>query len=221
MKVTFRIEDEVVYEYTCAYGESMPGDKIPEIPEKDGYYGVWPEFDFAHITANRVLDAEYVQWVSGLKSTQTADGGQPLILVEGRFLPEWKLDCTMGGENADEGDADAGNLLSIVDETTGQQAYAGPVQVRYYLGDTKEKQQVWVKEKDVFVETESETMGSYLVFEMNAPGTFRITEAEADKNAIFLGIAVDGAALALILVLLVTRHFKKKKKGGKERVETE
>ena len=39
--------------YKCGYGDYLSADQIPEVPEKDGYYGVWPDYDFSDITGNK------------------------------------------------------------------------------------------------------------------------------------------------------------------------
>lgn len=203
LKVTFRIEGEVVYEYLCAYGDSIPEEKIPKIPQKEGCYGVWPEFDFSCVTSNKVLEAEYVHWVEGLASEQTSDDGKPLLLAEGEFLPGWSLACTLG----------ECNTLAVVDGSTGQQVYTGPVTVRYLLEDTSKERQVLVEKDGVYVEVESRIMGSYLLFDMEAPGSFKLLEAEADHSMLRIGIAVGGGFLLIVLILLFRRCAKKKREG--------
>lgn len=75
----------------CGFGDRIGPERIPAIPEKEGYYGVWPEFDFDCITGNRILEARYEKWVGALESGEKDENGRAKLLVEGKFLPGTRL----------------------------------------------------------------------------------------------------------------------------------
>ena len=74
----FPADGEEVASYKCNYGDYLSADQIPEVPEKEGYYGVWPDYDFSYITGNRVLEAEYEEWTASIASAEKNDANKPL-----------------------------------------------------------------------------------------------------------------------------------------------
>ena len=68
--------------YKCGYGDYLSADQIPEVPEKDGYYGVWPDYDFSDITGNKVLEAEYEEWTASIASAEKNDNNKALVMAE-------------------------------------------------------------------------------------------------------------------------------------------
>lgn len=73
LKITYRIEDQVLGYEEVAYGDSLDHLTYPEIPEKEGYYGVWEDVSGQRMTGNRVLEAEYVEKVSVVQSDAHAE----------------------------------------------------------------------------------------------------------------------------------------------------
>lgn len=226
--IIFMADGMEIASYQCGYGEAMPESGIPAVPEKEGYYGAWPDFDFSCITRSRVLEAQYEKWISSLRSMQESEGGKPILLVEGSFLPEHELHMEVLSEKSGSAEMiSAGNALGK-DGTTirfsiEKQAveglgdmesvvYAEPVQVRVFCENPK-KTAVWVQdETGAYVRAETRVMGSYLTFPMEKAGTFRLT---TEKNyATLIGVAV-GICVILILPAAVFLA----KKGKKRRAE--
>lgn len=73
LKITYRTEDQVLGYEEVAYGDSLDHLTYPEIPEKEGYYGVWEDVSGQRMTGNRVLEAEYVEKVSVVQSDAYAE----------------------------------------------------------------------------------------------------------------------------------------------------
>lgn len=73
LKITYRTEDQVLGYEEVAYGDSLDHLTYPEIPEKEGYYGVWEDVSGQRMTGNRVLEAEYVEKVSVVQSDAHAE----------------------------------------------------------------------------------------------------------------------------------------------------
>ena len=195
----------------CGYGDRIGPERIPAIPEKEGYYGVWPEFDFDRVTGNRILEARYEKWVGALESGEKDENGRPKLLVEGEFLPGTRLVlepymddirsfsilCPEGGEAVSEWIRDG--------------SYAGAVQVRLLCEDAEDIH-IEVEKEGVYTEVPAETMGSYLVFSMEQPGSFRVVRDTEPKAALIWTAAGCGAAvllLSLLLILFLRRRAKK------------
>lgn len=201
--VSFQAEGHELASFKCHYGEDIDSDLIPEIPEKEGYYGRWPEFDYTYVTGNRVLEAQYEKWVSSLASIERDESGKAKVLVQGEFLPEMRLDLT---------ETEEGTTVAVFGPE-GADEYAGSVTVRA-LCDDPENMIVELYQNGGYIQISSETMGSYLGFSMECPGTFRmITRAEDNRRKMITAAGIIGLGLiAAIIVRAVCKAFRKRRK---------
>lgn len=90
LQVTFVVDGETVAQIPFQFGGSIDTSKLPEVPEKEGYYGTWPEFEYNALTFSETLEAIYTPYTSVIASS-TARDGKPLALVEGTFAPDTVL----------------------------------------------------------------------------------------------------------------------------------
>lgn len=211
--VTFLADGAELASYQCHYGDALTEEQIPEIPEKDGSYGVWPEFDFGFITGNKVLEAEYEKWVGSLASAETGESGKPRVLVSGEFLPDMELELT-------ETDGSLTLAVGTRKEDGSFEEYPGNITVRALCEDTVHTRVEVADESGAYRETESRVMGSYLEFALEQPGSFRLIQEQSnDKPVIVAGIC--GAVGLLLLILLIGRLVKKHKGKKKSREGSE
>ncbi len=199
--VCFLADGEELASYSCKYGDSLEQSMIPTIPEKEGYFGAWPQFDYGFIRGNRILEAEYIPWISSIAGENTDEDGRPLVLVQGQFLPGADLRMTEHG---------AERTLEIVylDEEgheTGH--YEDPVKVRLQLEDP-EHSLIEVYAEEQWRTVDCETIGRYQQFSMEKPGIFRVTIVEDHSR---IEVLVIGASViaGLCLCLLIRKAIKK------------
>ena len=209
-RIVFQADGKEIASYECGYGEAMPVDQIPAVPEKDGCYGSWPEFDYDNITGNKILEAVYEEWMSSIAAGETSDSGRPLLMAKGDFYPETKLYLDRDGDNY---------TYSVKNSTSaGETAYTGELMLRVFCTDA-DNAQIEVEQNREFVAVDSEVVGSYREFKADAEGTFRVTESEqSGKLKIILPIA-GGAAAALLLILIAVKAVKKKKRKKEKQSE--
>lgn len=212
----------------CGYGDRIEPERIPAIPEKEGYYGMWPEeFDFGYITGNRILEARYEKWVGALESEERDEGGRPRLLAEGEFLPGTRLVLESCGEGAQgEINGEEKNIVEQIkfsilcpegsegmSEFIQDGYYAGAVEVRL-LCDGGEDVHIEVEKEGVYTEVPFRVMGSYLVFSMERPGVFRVV-GSAQQGAVLIYIAAGcGIAAVLALGLVLWRRGRKRRRAG-------
>lgn len=197
--------------YQCGYGDYLPEDQIPEVPEKDGCYGVWPDFDFSNITGNKVLEAEYEEWTASIASTEKNDDNKALVMAEGNFYPNAALHLQA------EDDTYTVSLTNSMENDAPD--YTGEITLRVYCGDV-DNTIVEVEQDGEYVETESTVIGSYRQFTMEVPGSFRTVEAEESHTLLIVLCIVGGAVVLLLIVLLgkkAAKHRKKRKQTKGER----
>lgn len=207
--ICFLADGAELASFQCRYGESLDRSRIPAIPEKEGYYGAWPEFDFDSITRNQVLEAQYEKWISTLAGSETSPQGRPTVLVQGEFLPENRLLTEAVSE---------GTRLSVVtvDEdgnVVGQ--YEKPVTVRALYEASQapaDKAVVELWNGENYVQVPSVAVGSYLEFHLEQPGIFRITVPRDNKGAIIAAVCAGIGGLLLLIILAGKLRRRKKEK---------
>ncbi|MCM1536638.1 MAG: MMPL family transporter [Clostridium sp.] len=216
--IIFMADGQELASYKCGYGDAVPQSEIPQIPEKEGCYGVWPEFDFSCVTGNKVLEVQYEKWISSLKSAQVNESGKPILLVEGNFLPGYELTAE-SSENKNDTDVTFA-IVKQDDDGTNKETYTKPVQVRIFCENPKKMEILIQDGTGAYVKTETEVMGSYLRFTMEQPGTFRLTKAQ--NYSTLIGVVV-GICVVLIVVAAVIciKKGKKRKAAQTEREEIE
>ncbi len=204
--VRFVADGEEIGAYTCGYGEALDVSQIPAAPVKEGYYSVWPDADFDNIRSNLVLEAEYMPWISSLASEETDADGRTLVLVQGQFKPGVEVLLKETPE---------GTALSLCgSDGSVPEEYKGPVTVRV-LCENAENGAVELYADGAYRTAETTVIGSYLEFQMENPGCFRVTVEQDDGSRWILVTAVVAGAVVLLVILLAVKVVGKHKKKRK------
>ena len=201
--ITFLADGVEVASYQCGYGDYLSEDQIPEVPEKDGCYGVWPEYDLRYITGNKVLEAEYEEWTASIASAEKNDDNKPLVMAEGNFYPNAALHLQV------EGDTYTVALTNSMEEDAPD--YTGEATLRVFCKDV-DNSIVQVEQDGEYVEAESTVIGSYRQFTMTVPGSFRVVAAEGSHTRIIVMCIAGGAVALLLLVWIGKKAVKRRKK---------
>lgn len=199
--VHFNAEGNCVAEFTLDYGGSLTPDQFPEVPQKNGSWGVWTDTDLTNLTFDAVVEAEYNDKTSVLQSEQQRDG-RALLLVEGSFDSNDKLELQPCTENPQPGTLESW-LLPVQDELAHT--------VRYLTPHDPDTMQLWLKTADGWQAWDAQTDGSYLKFIAPADAqAFAVTENPVSTGKLLAaGIA---AAVLVVVLLLLRRHRKRKNK---------
>ena len=192
--VRFLADDVPLKEVTVSYGSRISQEEIPTVPEKEGYFGSWDESCLRSVTSDRDLEADYVRCVTALASSQTREGGSSVLLVEGSFPQESRLQLQKV-----EGDGPAGcveqwkaMLLSGDSEGKHQYRYRIPEEIR---PGKNHKIQIQILEDGKWKTVRTREEGQCLVFQ--ASGS-QVQFAAVEKQ---FGSALWVGAAALILLL--------------------
>lgn len=219
--ITFRADDTELGKLTYNYGEQIQPEEVPEIPEKEGYYGIWPDFDFENVTGNAILDAEYDRWVGSVTSEKKDEQGRSLVLAQGNFLPGTKLQLEQQGDDSRISIVkplyDHGRILEQTE------FYTGPVTVRV-LCDDPDKAVIEVEQNGVYTQVESSTMGSYAVFDIELSGdsekgayaTFRVKRAINYSLIMRIAYLAVGALFVLFVIIVIKKRKARRSKAGQE-----
>lgn len=207
--VSFVAEGKELAAFQCSYGDSLPQEQIPKVPEKEGCYGFWPEFNFNNITGSQVLEAQYERWTSSLEGDILDENGRPRVLAEGEFFAGAKLEVK---EENGVFSLAVKNEGKALEAAGGTQEYQGPVKIRVLCRDP-EKAAAEVLTENGSIQPKAEVMGSYLLFEMECPGNFRIIEKEDSGRMLWYAVSAGVLLIGLVLFLFLRRKRKQGKAG--------
>lgn len=192
--VDFVIDGESVKVINLDYGERIPGDQIPEIPKKNGQYGVWDSDVKEPIIRNTKFTAEYNRSMS----TLSYGGEPPQILVEGDFRPDAELVVEEFNPDAIINNArytpTAGYALMVLEN---DKKYEGEMSIHVRVPKKSGNLKIGLITNNAVVVSECEQDGSYLVFNPN--GAERFIVLKAKRNII--PFVIIGLALGICVAL--------------------
>ena len=207
--LTLTADGETAAQIPFFYGNDLSRLTLPEVPEKKGYYGVWPEFDVSGVRSDVTVEAVYTPWVTLLASQETQEGKLALALAEGRFTEEAVLhvqpvlsstaptegvlwDVSLTGAEPEE------EVTLRLLNTTG-----GRAEVRRYQDGQ------WVL-------LDAGVNGSYLIVTMRGPrGTFNVAPAQGVPWLIPAAVC----AVLAVLGLLTARRKRAKNRVSEKQAE--
>lgn len=220
----FVIDGVSVRSFKMDYGEKINEEDIPEIPKKNGEYGVWDKDIDQRIIRNTVFTAQYSKSTASL----SYGGEPPIILVEGDFSPDSFLEVKEFNPssiiNDDKYNALSGYELKIQENDL---EYDGDITVHVRIPNNRDDLKVGVITNDSVVITESTLDGRYIVFEPGDSKKFIVLSEKKNYAVYIIMIIIAAAAVVYMIIfrrrikkryLLIKRRLNKKKKRLKEKV---
>lgn len=205
--LTLTAEGETVAQIPFLYGDDLSRIALPDVPEKEGSYGRWPEFDTSGTSSDLTIEAEYAPWVTLVASWERR-GPLALALAEGQFTDEAVLSVTDSAQTPPK-DAE-GAVTWDVTLTGADVGQGGTLPLRLLSpggGDTD----VWQYKDGQWVAADAQRNGQYLLLTMEgSQGTFFLQPKGDGVWKIVLPITGGAAGLAALLMVLVRVRRKKK-----------
>ena len=216
LKVIFRVEDAYLGTQEVAFGDSLAGLEYPEIPEREGYYGIWPDCSDKMMTGNLLVEGEYKEDVTVVESNekQEADGEagyeKPYALVEQRFTENTVLRAAISDSEPPEAVHGKEYVVYDIALENVEIKDADTFAVRLY--NPYKDAVVWGCKDGIWRELESKARGEYLQVDM--AGTEQIFCIVQQTSSLWIIIA--GTAGGLVLVALLVLVGKKRKRFHKK-----
>lgn len=204
LTLRFAAEDTVLREQEFDYGASFTEASYPEIPSRDGCYGLWDTDGLTELHFDTVVTAVYEPYVTTLAS-DTRRGGHAAVLAEGLFRDGDRL---RGEERTDLSAApdNAVAVWAVQLPDDGQTSHT----IRWLLPAGSEgAYEVCILREDGWEKVDSQQIGSYLCFEMTGDGQFAVIPARHAPWWIW-ALAVAASAGAAGGILLLARKHRKR-----------
>ncbi len=203
--LTLMADGALVAQLPFLYGDDLSRLALPDVPEKAGCYGLWPEFDTAGTGSDLTLEAVYTPWVT-LVSSEECEGKLARALAEGQFTEKAVLHVT---DSTQTPPASSGEEACVWDiSLTGTQTPGGDSIPLRLLDTGGGSAEVWRLEDGQWQAVEAGQNGQYLLLTMEGTqGTFCVVPQASQLPWPLIG---GGAALATLLVL-AGRHIKNRR----------
>ena len=209
--MTFQYPDGSTQKITVPLGDVVPESKIPAPPRKEGYIGKWDlldELDLNHMFFNVTLEAAYTPTNTVLSSDLKNQEGKPFMLAEGNFGEQEFFHLEETSEIPDRHQAAAAWLLPKFNEEDSTRIHLlipQSISVDSARALIRNSAGEWT-------ETPAEADGSYLVFTVDPDDqAVSIYGSQGKQISMMLSLA-GGAALVLILTVIIFRIRKTKQK---------
>lgn len=216
LKVTFRVDDLYLGTQEVKFGEKLSNLTYPEIPKREGYYGVWPDCSDQVMTGNLLITGEYKEDVTVVESSGSASGtegeiSKPYAMVEQSFTEDTVLKAVIGDEEPPEQIRGREYVIYDITLENAEIGVGDTFAIRLY--NPYQDAEVWGYAEGAWTELESKARGGYLQVDMKGTKEpFCVAEKGSRKWIIPAGTA-GGAALLLLLVLWrKTAKTRKRKK---------
>lgn len=199
-KLTFWVDDKLVDSIEFNYGDSIPESLIPDVPQKEGYYGVWEEFNNEELKFDLAVKAVYSPYITAIESREKRDDGLAIILVEGNFTEEDILEI----KELDKEDDDNENFIEKWNVKIPEDGNYTHI-IRYYPPKNIGDLDILVLKNGEWIPMKVQWDGKYMIFEVDGNSiNFAVIKNYDKCKYIFI--------LALIVLIVITIHIVRKRK---------
>lgn len=216
LKMSYMADGKLVGEVEFEYGGSLDESLIPPVPEKNGFSGHWPEYNYSKLYFSDSIDAVYSPRQAAIASKELREGTPlSLALLEGDFSDgaKVKLNPYSGkGPQVTEHEALEMWVMRIEDES---KAYEQNYTVRFASPDTESDVKIKVYDGENWNNVNTGRNGSYITF-TGTGDTLVFCAISSEKSGVPGPVVAIGSVLlvSLIIVLLTVLKNKKKKSAA-------
>lgn len=212
--ITFIADDVTIETIPVKYGDRLYNVEIPEVPEKKGYYGKWPELATEKVSESVVAEAEYTPWIEVVASTEMEnEGKKSLALAEGQFTDDAELHVKESIAEIPK-DAKSSEHVEVWDVSLSNTGVSADdvVPIRL-LNEGGGKAHVWQLENGIWKEVEADANGHYLKISMKGTkATFCVASNNIQfDNKQLIGTCILGTAFVVYIINEIKKKFRRKK----------
>ena len=214
LSLTFVADDEVIKTINFNYGDSIAASEIPEIPEKEGCFAAWEDFDYSMVTFSYVINAVYTDYITAISTDAVDERGFPLVIADGLY--DDKAVITVSSDSSLKMN-DESALLRLVTISGTDYSGKNPTKLRFLVPDDGKEYAVMQSIGGAWTETASIDNGNYVIVDgvslENGTSSFCLTPKGGALPLMY--IIIGAGAVVIVLLIIIIARAKKKKSAGK------
>ena len=216
VSVTFTFEDGTSQSHSLPLGQGLGDAKIPAVPEKACFSGVWAGLKEANLSAvyfDLAFHLSYTSHDTVIQSTE-ARGNRPLLLVQGDFAPGATVTISPCADGPSLGEKEIlleSQLFTVAD-------YDSLIAGRYLIPESCDPEllTLYIRSGNRWTVVDHTVDGSYLVFALY-PGDDAIALTQTERSIPEL-LPFLAAAAAIVLLAIIIFAFRKN--AGRKKKKT-
>lgn len=207
--LTLKAGEDVVAQIPFQYGEDLRLVELPEVPEQEGCYGAWPEFDTSGLASDITLEAVYTPWVTVVASPQQ-EGKLALAMADGQFTQDAALTVRQSDQAPPQEVQDKDTVRVWELSLTGTDLTEQDTVSLRLLSSGGGCASVWQYRDGAWHKVDTKQNGHYLLLDMEGTsGTFCVSSSPHSGAVLLLAVAAV-LLVALVVILAVRRKRQKK-----------
>ncbi|MDE7323025.1 MAG: hypothetical protein K2N73_09940 [Lachnospiraceae bacterium] len=220
LKVIYKVDDMYLGSEEVRYGTKLDHLNYPQIPGKEGFYGVWPDVSDKTMGGTFVVEGTYKDNVTVVQSDGDADAMQdgqrqkPYALVEDIFTEDTILSVKLSDMEPPEEARGRQNIVyEVILENSGIQetdAFALRILNPY------ENAVVYGYKDGRWTELENKSRGQYLQVAMTGTREY-FCVVEKNSNLVILIVCAAAASAAIVVLIVVGKKRSSRRKRKQER----
>lgn len=217
--VQFHFADGTLEAYRVPLGSDFSAERIPALPEKEGFTGKWQIVGTDELTGmllDVTFEAVYTAHNAVIHSNEANEAGLPRMLVQGSFRDKASLSVTPADFEVPLGEKETVSQAWTFRITDAAEITAARLLIPRDA-DTEQLKLCLSSDGTTWQERSFTLDGSYLVFPLAEADTHAILLAEEADSP--LPLAAAAAGIAAVVLLLLKRRKKAKKAPVQEAQE--
>ena len=214
LKMSYMADGKLVGEVEFEYGGSLDESLIPAVPDKAGFSGHWPEYDYSKLYFSDSIEAVYSPRQAAIASKELRDGTPlSLVLLEGDFSDDAKIKLNPysgdGPQISEHEDLEMW-VMRIEDES---RAYEQEYTVRFASPDPESDVKIRVYDGENWNNVSTGHNGSYITFK-GTGDTLVFCAISSEKSGAPGPVVAIGSVAVLAMAIVLVVILRKKKKAA-------
>jgi len=211
LRLRFVADGRLVTELYFDYGGSVDPAKLPAVPAKEGFTGVWSEHDYDDLRFSSTIEAVYTPLQAALAAdTRRGDSPLSVVLVEGAFGDRAKLRLTpySGDGPSDEAGIPLEKWSLRIDGSDEQRCSVHFLEPEHTL--KRSSIDIYVLSSSQWQKVPVTSDGSYLVFDAEGDSVVFCAVEHKDPEQVGALVAALCILLAVVLIIVVVERRRRK-----------
>ena len=223
LKVIYKIEDTYLGSEEVEYGRKLDQLNFPQIPGKEGFYGEWPDVSDLIMNGTIVVEAEYKDTVTVVKSDGDEDSTgesqwrRPYALVEDAFTESTILNARISDRTPPEEAAEKQYVVYEVKLENSGIKETDTFALR--LLNPYEDAVVYGYKDGAWVALESKSRGQYLQVDMTGTQQYFCIVENPSNLVLMILCAVAAVVVLVLLIVLIKKGMARRKRRRQKKAE--